>query len=116
MFPYRILLDETDKRRPLDFNGRSIAIVQSDYKVEKITFPQITRRLLLEMRSSQARPGTKEARYYSPVALASAEKAHNFVPGRPSKDSKIVQIIEEERQTGSVMGKCAGGFNALKSH
>lgn len=53
---YLIFLDETHERRPLDLDRLAMSIVKSDYEMEKIAFPQITRRLFLEVRPAHANP------------------------------------------------------------
>jgi len=61
---YLILLDEAHERRPLDLDRLAVSVVQCDHEVEKITFPQITRRLLLEVRPAHADPAINQTSHF----------------------------------------------------
>jgi hypothetical protein len=48
-----VLFDESDESCPLNLYRLICLVVQSNHKVEKVTFPQIRRRMLLECSSRQ---------------------------------------------------------------
>ena len=60
LLAHRRVLDETDKRRSLDFHELAISVEQLQHKVEKIALPQVRRRLLVKRRPSQAAAGKEK--------------------------------------------------------
>ena len=52
MLTYSILFDKVYKRRPFDLYRLTLSVVQSQYKVEKVTLPQVTGWLLLKVSAS----------------------------------------------------------------
>ena len=50
---YLIFLDETDEGCPFNLNPGAELVIQRDDKMKKITLTQISRRLLLELSSTQ---------------------------------------------------------------
>lgn len=77
---YLIFFDEAYERRPFNLDRLAVSIVKGDYEMEKIALPQITRRLLLEMRPAHADPVINQTRLFR-IALQNGRvfmyKLHN---------------------------------------
>lgn len=55
-YTYFLLLHEAHEGGALDLHGLPLPVVQSQHEVEEVGFPQVGRRLLLEMSPGQAYP------------------------------------------------------------
>jgi len=85
---YLILLDEAHEGRPLDLDRLAVSIVQCDDEVEKIAFPQITRRLLLKVRPAHADPAINRTLHLDRMIVHSAR----FTRAKVSKVSSRTSV------------------------